>query len=378
MSGRRPKAPKPWLPPLDRPPRLLLVRLSALGDVLHALPVLSGLRAVFPDARIDWAVEDRHAGLLAARSDLDRIVVYPRRALSEALSGVPRPLRAARAARAFVGELRAVAYDAVLDLQGNLKSGVITRTARAAVRMGFDRRAAREGNHLFTTRRWLPPGGPQHRVARGLGLAGAFLGRTLSYTPPGFPVGRADEREARDLRGAGGDPEAPYVVLHPGTSGFGAFKRWPPDRFAAVARRLLAAGHRVLVTHGPGEGPLAAAVVEGAGTGPIQAVAPSSLGALAALIRDAEGFLSSDTGPLHLAGLLGTPLLGLFGPKDPAVYGPYGVRPTGVAGPLPTLTQPDVACRPCTLRRCADPLCMTTLAPDRVAEALGATMHAGS
>ncbi|MDJ0974901.1 MAG: glycosyltransferase family 9 protein [Planctomycetota bacterium] len=271
--------------------------------------------------------------------------------------------------RGFLTELRSTTYDVVLDLQGNLKSGVVTRAARAGLRMGFDRRAAREANHLFTSRRWLPPADLAHRVERGLGLAGALLGRPLPYVAPGYPVAPEDEAAARDARARAGDAAAPYVVLHPGTSGFGAFKRWPADRFAAVARRLLAAGRRVLVTYGPGEAALAEAVVKGAGPGPIAAVAPASLGALAALIRDADGFLSGDTGPLHLAGLLGTPLLGLFGPKDPATYGPYGLRGNGEAGLLATLTQPDVACRPCTLRRCADPLCMTTMEPERVAQA---------
>ena len=106
-------------------------------------------------------------------------------------------------------------------------------------------------------------------------------------------------------------------------------------------------------------------VVAAAG-GAARACAPSSLPALAETIRQAALFVAADTGPLHLAALVETPLLGLFGPKDPAIYGPYGVRADGTPGVLPVLTQDDVACRPCTLRRCADPLCMRTLDPDRV------------
>ncbi len=363
--GRRPKAPKAWLPPTHRPARILLVRLSALGDVLHALPVLSALRSRFPSAQIHWAIEDRHAGLLDARADLDRLVVYPRRDISAALRGIPNPLGALRAVRRFLRTLRQTRYDVVLELQGNLKSGAITRLARSEVRMGFHRRATRELNHLFTNRRWLPPEGLRHRVERGLGLASALVGESLPYHPPGFPVGEDARRDAEELVTARG-VTGPYVVMHPGTSGFGAFKRWPADRFAAVARRIATDGVVVLVTAGPGESELAERVCTLAAHEGVQRVEPGSLGALAALVAGARAFLGADTGPLHLAGLVETPLVGLFGPKDPAIYGPYGLRPDRTAGLLTTLTQDDVACRPCTRRRCADPLCMRLMEPERV------------
>lgn len=367
--GRRPKAPKAWFPPTHRPPRILLVRLSALGDVLHALPVLSALRTRYPEAQIHWAIEDRHTGLLDARSDLDRLVVYPRRNISSALRGIPSPLGAIRAVRGFLRSLRQTRYDVVLDLQGNLKSGAITRLARSKVRMGFHRRAARELNHLFTNRRWLPPESLRHRVERGLGLASALVGEPLPYSAPGFPVDpQARDAAARIVAQQG--VVGAYVVMHPGTSGFGAFKRWPADRYAAVARQLAAAGTAVMVTAGPGETELAQRVCDLAAHPDVHRVQPPSLGALAALIDGARGFLGADTGPLHLAGLVETPLVGLFGPKDPTIYGPYGIRPDHSAGLLTTLTQDDVACRPCTRRRCADPLCMRTLAPDRVHAAL--------
>ena len=111
MDDKRPKDPAPWLPPADRPPRILVVRLSALGDVLHALPVLSALRARFPAARIDWAVEDRAVDLLRHRSDLDRVLAFPRTRLSSALKGIPRPIDLLSTAKGFVQEMRAGQYD---------------------------------------------------------------------------------------------------------------------------------------------------------------------------------------------------------------------------------------------------------------------------
>ena len=365
---RRPKDPKPWMPPTDRPARILLVRLSAIGDVLNALPVLSALRGRFPEAHIDWVIEDRSADLLADRPDMDHVIEYPRKRLSRGLRG--RPDQVVRTTTQFLRRLRETRYDVALDLQGNLKSGAIARAARAGLRYGLDRSVSRESNHLFSDRRWAPPPGVQHRVDLGLGLASALVGAPLPYVPPGFPVSKAKQTDASALLTEAGLEPGRYVVLHPGTSGFGAFKRWPPERFGALAAKLGADGQAVCVTHGPGERDLALEVARSAGPpsgGPVVAVVgPSSLGALAEVIRGARLFVGADTGPLHLAGLVETPLIGLFGPKAPAVYGPYGRLPDGTPGVLTTLVQDDVACRPCALRRCADPLCMRTLAPERV------------
>lgn len=341
--------------------------------MLHGLPVLSALRAKFPDAQIDWAVEDRAAGLLEGRSDLDRVLIFPRKRLNAALRGLPSPVALLGAGGGFVRAMRAGAYDVALDLQGNLKSGAVLRASGAALRFGLGRPEAREGSQIFTQRRAVPPRSARHRVERNLALASALLGEPLPYVAPGFPVGDADRATAAALIRDAGLPEAGYTVLQPGTSGFGAFKRWPPERYGALARRLAGDGRAVAVTYGPGEEALAAAVVASAPES--VSVKPPSLSVLAEVIRRAACFVAGDTGPLHLAALVETPLLGLFGPKDPAIYGPYGVRRDGTPGLLPVLTQDDVACRPCTLRRCADPLCMRTLAPDRVYAAVADLLH---
>jgi ADP-heptose:LPS heptosyltransferase len=149
--------------------------------------------------------------------------------------------------------------------------------------------------------------------------------------------------------------------LHPGTSGFGGFKRWPP-RFLP-ADRLAERG--LPVTYGPGEEELVARVRGGARTDPTP-LPTSSLAALAEAIRRASVFVAADTGPLHVAAAVGTPLVGLFGPKDPAIYGPVGSSPTTAApGPLPVVVAADVPCRP-VLRRCPEPVCMSSIEVDAV------------
>ena len=269
-------------------------------------------------------------------------------------------------ARGFVRSLRATPYDAVLDLQGNLKSGIVTRLARAKVRFGLDRHLAKEGNHLLTTRRALPPPAARHRIARNLALLALFLGEEVHWEDPGLPPDPdAASRLDRALDRAGA-PRRGGVVLLPGTSAFGAFKRWPAACFQDLLLALLRDGRCVIVPAPPGEEALAAAVTQDGREGIVVEVA--GLDVLGELLRRAELVVAADTGPLHLAALAGSPVLGLYGPKDPATYGPWGRRPDGTVGVLDVLVQADVACRPCTLRRCRDPICMKGLSPDRVHE----------
>jgi lipopolysaccharide heptosyltransferase I len=345
------------------------VRLSALGDVLHALPVLSGLKALVPTARVTWVVEDRHAGLLEGHPDLERVVVLPRAALRSALRGVPRPLRLAREAGRFVRTLREGGYDLALDLQGNLKSGLVARASGARRVIGFDRHASREANHLFLHHGVRLPRGARHKVERNLALLAGALGLPVPYVAPRLALHEHDHRAAREALAAAGLPAGGITVLHPGTSAFGAFKRWPAARFGALARRVADRARPAAVTYGPEERALAEDVAA-ASDGCAVPVPTGSLRTLAALLSGARVVVAGDTGPLHVAALLGTPVLGVYGPKDPAVYGPYGVRRDGSVGPLPVVMQADVACRPCTLRRCDAPLCLTTLEPDAVAGVL--------
>ncbi|MFM8978873.1 MAG: glycosyltransferase family 9 protein, partial [Planctomycetia bacterium] len=352
-------------PPHDRPARILLVRLSALGDVVHALPVLAALKFRQPGFQVDWAVDDRSAGLLQGHPGLRRVVVLPRKGLA----GTAGWLKGMGPLARFAGQLRQGDYDLALDLQGNLKSGLVARLSGARCVLGAARRHTREGNHLWLSHGIDLPAGARHKVERNLALLGAALGAEVAWAAPDLGLAPAEQEAAAAALAQAGLSPAGFVALHPGSSGFGAFKRWPADRYAALARRLATRAQPVVLTFGPGEEPLVEAVERHA-AGHARRVATPGLRVLAALLSRARLVAGGDTGPLHLAAALGVPVLGIYGPKDPAVYGPYGRRPDGTAGLLPSVVQPDVACRPCTLRRCSAPICLTTLAPERVLEAL--------
>jgi ADP-heptose:LPS heptosyltransferase len=343
---------------------ILVVRLSSMGDVLFALPAVQALLASGKAERVSWLVEDRAAALVRDLPGLHEVLVFPRRD------------RARWPAHARL--LRARHDDVVLDLQGNLKSRLQLMCLRAPRKVGFDAPLAKEGAQRALTERFLPPGDVKHRVAANLAIL-SRLGIKAPRTParPDIALsGATGTNEAASERAAhrtthraahqAGDA-APRVILHPGTSAFGQLKRWAPEHFAALGDRLAhTLDAEILVSGGPGEDDLVRAVLHGMHA-PSRPLGSGGLGELADALRQADLLVASDSLPLHLANALGTPVLGLYGPKDPAVTGPFFDRSRVVRS--------GVACSPCTLRRCGDRICMERLEVDAVlAEACG--LHA--
>jgi lipopolysaccharide heptosyltransferase I len=319
-------------------PRIALIKLSSLGDVVHALPVAATLRAARPAARLAWIVERREAAVLQGHPALDEIIVADTRGWRRA-RGAAALAAAAREALALRRRLAWERFDVTLDLQGLLKSGLIAAACRAPVRVGFDRRASREPlATLFGNRHVQPPPSARHVVERYLALL-APLGIAERRLEFALPIVPASEAAMEDwLAGQGLKPQRRLVVLNPGAGR--ADKRWPVEHFAALASRLAqeAAAH-VVVAWGPGEELAARAIVAGsASAGPRALLAPrTDLPALIALLRRASVMVAADTGPLHLAAALGTPCVGLYGPTSPERNGPYGAGHRALASPDGTL-----------------------------------------
>ncbi len=316
--------------------RILLIRLSALGDVVTGLHVLASLKRGLPEASIGWLVEDRFASLLEGHPQLDRIHVYKRGFYGRCSI---RPWRWGHFAR-FVKDLRRARYDVALDLQGNFKSGVLTCLSGARRRWGLGPPLGREGNGLFVRRRIEPPGG--HRMNAYLALVAAAV-QDVPRTHGFLPAHASDARA---------------IVLHPGASKFGAFKRWPPEHFAALADRLARrTGAPVVLTAGPGERAQAEKVLKHMECD-ASIAEPPTLSDLTDLLAGARLVVAGDTGPAHLAAVVGAPTVTLFGPKDPSSLAPVGPR-TRVA-------RSGVRCSPCDLRFCPDPVCMSALSVECV------------
>ncbi|MEZ6189433.1 MAG: glycosyltransferase family 9 protein [Planctomycetota bacterium] len=323
----------------DAPPRILIVRLSALGDVIHVLPALSALRRHWPDAHLGWAVETAAASLLLGHPQLDRVHVIARKEWATRLKR-GAGLSVGTEARQAVAEIRAEGYTHAIDFQSNFRSSLVARLSGAKVRVGQPKPFAKEFSPLFSTLRPDPIDPQAHKILRNMELLRP-LGVALDPVPRGELPPR-DPTVAAELRGQPG----PHVLVQPGVSRFGALKAYPAAHYVQVARGLVASGARVWISYGPGELPLAEHVVAGA---PGARLAPETRSVLdfVALLEAADLFVGVDSGPLHLAACVGTPVLGLYGPKSPSIYGPF-FEPSRVV-------RSGYPCSPCTYRRCPLP-----------------------
>ncbi|MCE9581087.1 MAG: hypothetical protein K8T20_01085, partial [Planctomycetes bacterium] len=359
-----PAAEAPAAPEMTRPgnasisfDRILIIRLSALGDCVHALPAFANLRRAFPHAKIAWAIEDRFASLLDGLPGLDQVIVFPRR---EFKGSAWRPwawpgnlLRVMRLKRV----LRAFAPTVAFDFQGNTKSGLHAKLCGAPARIGFD--DAKEGAQRYYNFR-VKTAGVMHRVERPLELLhAAGVPVTVSRISPIIPE---RDRAAIDgwLREKGARNT---VVCHVGTSAFGAIKRWPREKWARLGGLLSRDGYRtVIFAWGPGERELAESVARDVpgGRGLLGPDTPR-IGTLAALVERSSVFVGCDSGPLHLAAMMNVPVVGIYGPKDPAVYGPWCDKNVVVWKGMP--------CSPCSKRECDIPDCMHLIEPEEVATA---------
>ena len=343
--------------------RILIVRLGALGDVVHALALLDALRRAWPDARLGWLVEERNASVLAGHPQLDRLLVFPRRELS-ALVRSGRLVAALRLALRFLRELRAERFELTLDAQCNLRSSLLARLSGARRRIGFAPPYTKEKAHWLTTDRVVAPRGGQLKLERNLALLGP-LGIDGHGAVPRLAVPDEARATARAFRA--GVRAGELVALHPGVSGFGAIKQWAPERFAGLARRLFAErGTRCMVTWGPGERELGESIAAASGGAAFLAPETRSLLDLAALYEVCDAVVGGDTGPVHLAAALGVPVVGLYGPKDPSIYAPFDTR----RGRASETVWKQVHCSPCRLRRCDDVICMPAIEVEDVTRAL--------
>ena len=303
------------------PRRILVIRVGAMGDVLHGLPAIAALRTTLgDDAEIGWAVEPRWASLLQADPHaaprtpamplVDRVHLVPTREWS----GAPLSAGTARSVLALRSELRGAQYDTVLDLQGNIRSAVIARLAGVPRILGPATPRERPAAWLYSGK---VPFHTAHVVEQAAEIASAALGRPLTPGPTPLPVDAEAERWCDAILPHG---DAPAVLLAP-TAGWGA-KQWPAANFAALALHLTAKGCRVFVNASSAQDPAALEVIEVSGRR--AEVLACTLPQLVAAVRRFALVVAGDTGPLHLAAALGRPVVALFGPTDPARNGPYG------------------------------------------------------
>ncbi|HSB68181.1 MAG TPA: lipopolysaccharide heptosyltransferase I [Candidatus Methylomirabilis sp.] len=347
---------------LDDARRILLIKPSALGDVVHALPVAATLRRRYPHSRLDWLVEEEAADIVRGHPAVSDVVVSGRRRWMAALRGARQIGPTLGEVRRFVADLRGRRYDVVLDLQGLFKSALYVLAAGAPIRVGFAE--GREGSPWVLTHRVAAPPQPVHAVDRYLALAAA-----VGATQPVREFHIALTQEARAVaESVLGGPARPRVVLHPAARW--RTKLWEAARWRALAAALLAEGVGVFVTGGREDEALAAGIGAGLSPAPLSLAGRLSLKELAAVLGAADLLVSVDSGPMHMAAAMGTPVVALFGATDPLRTGPLG--------PGVVLRRP-LRCSPCLDRRCriADVhRCMRDLGVEEVLTAVRALLRA--
>ncbi|HLW51954.1 MAG TPA: glycosyltransferase family 9 protein [Candidatus Angelobacter sp.] len=311
--------------------KILIARLGALGDILHALPAVTAIRAALPDATLGWLIEERWTELLTARGpkpDPDSLSLQ--KPVVNFIHTVDTKGWRQRAMRpATLGEMygarRRVAkihYDLVIDFQGAVKSAVLARWSGARTIAGFGQ--PRESAARFFYSDKYPRVGEhvieQNHALAALAVKNYLEGRELKLIAPALPCDPvADEWAAEEIAHRG---IAAFALLNPG-AGWGG-KQWPPESYGAVAKALARHNLRSLVNAAPGEEELARKVIE-ASDGQASELR-CSIGELIALTRRARIFIGGDTGPLHLAAALDIPVVAIYGPTDPARTGPFSPR----------------------------------------------------
>ncbi|MFQ5697695.1 MAG: glycosyltransferase family 9 protein [Myxococcota bacterium] len=336
---------------------ILVIRLGALGDVVRTRFAFPGLRELYPSARIDWLVDDHSAAGLDGIVGVDDRVVVPRAGSGERAPQVWRRLPR------LVRQLRSRRYDLVLDFHGIARSGILARLTGAPHRVGYAQPVARDRVHRLYTDHVRLERTHVSRFERNAAMIEFLGGKAPATAPPlELPEGTGP---AVSLRAC--------VILHPGTSGSTRYKRWPAESFGALAR-LLAAGDpalECLVSFGPVDGERQTALeVVRASQGAARLAEPTpSVAATIARLRGAAAFVGSDSGPMHLASLAGTPLVALFGPTDPIENAPFAGSPS-------KRIWTDVGCNPCR-EGCPWSTCMRVLEPERVAAAVRSLIAAG-
>ena len=311
--------------------KILIVKPSAIGDVVHALPVLNLLRRRYPEAHIAWLVTPACAGLLDGHPQLDEVIRFDRKRFGRAWHN---PATAAALA-GFHRDLRRHQFDLVIDLQGLFRSGWLSWSTGADVRVGTS--TDREFGWAFATHVAPVGGRDRHAVDRYLAVA-EFLGLGSSPVEFVFPTDDADRAAVAPLL-----PAEPFAVFLPATHW--PTKRWPVGRFAELVTPLRERfGLAAVVAGGPDAEPV---------PGAVSIAGKTTLRQLVAVLERASLVVANDTGPMHVAAALGRPLVTVFGPTDPGRTGPYGRADSVV--------RLDIPCSPCFSRSCVHQTCLREL-----------------
>ena len=343
---------------------ILIIRLGAIGDVVRTLPAANALRDRFPKAHIAWVVEEKVRDILAYQPEIDETIVFQRNRWKKGILNPLTFLRTIGEVYRFIRDLRSKDWDIALDFHGILKSGLISYMSGARERVGFARGYCKEWNHLFSNRRVSPSSNRISRFERNFVLVRS-IGVDGGRRDVDLRVSRQDvDYVDQFFRDCGPAVSGLLVVIHPGTSPKTPYKRWGSAKYSELADGLVdELRASVLFTWGPGERSMVDEVRSQMRRDSMVAPETQSLKQLAEIFKRCTVYIGSDTGPMHIASLVGTPVVGIYGPTDPIVNAPYGGTPS-------IIVRKELPCSPCRNRGCNDVKCMEAITSRDVLDAV--------
>ncbi|PKL52025.1 MAG: lipopolysaccharide heptosyltransferase II [Nitrospira bacterium HGW-Nitrospira-1] len=323
--------------------KILVVKPSSLGDIVHSLPFLNSLKTCFPKAEIHWVIAKGLEGLLECHPMVDRLIIINK----DIWKKLSRMTDTIKEVRQLLKDIRSERYDLAVDLQGLFRSGVITLATRAPVRIGFSE--AREGSRFFYNVK-VKGGKDVHAVQRYMKIAGALGCDTEEILFP-FPLCRSEMKNMEDIRSCIKE----YAVIVPGARW--DTKIWDAGNFGRLASFLPI---QSVVIGGKADMAIAEKVVQASSGKALSLAGKTGLKELIEVMRHARLVISNDSGPMHIAAGFQVPVVAIFGPTSPVRTGPYG------AGNI--VIQSDAACAPCFKKKCGDMRCMTGISVEMVYE----------
>lgn len=343
---------------INRLESILIIKLSAIGDVVHTLPLLEILRKNFPESRIDWLIEEEAGRIIDYHSCVDHVIVSRRKSWQKRIFRISEIPDVAREIGRFLNRLRSAKYELVIDLQGLFKSGLLTGLSKGERKIAST--GGKEASRLFLTEKPYPVNYSEHAIERYLKVIG-YLGCRMDSWEGAIPVRESDKKpidlffrknNIQDQRAIAINPMARWKT-----------KLWEPDKFSLLADRLQKElSCRIIFTGSKDDRPHVSNILDQTKNGPFNLAGRTSLKELAYLYSKCRVLISTDTGPMHMAAAMGCPVVAIFGPTAPWRTGPYGKGHK--------IIRKEMDCSPCFKKECRDITCMRDITVERVFESV--------
>jgi 3-deoxy-D-manno-octulosonic-acid transferase/heptosyltransferase-1 len=341
---------------------ILIVKLSAIGDVIHTLPSLAALRRLYPDAHITWVVEEAAADIIKNHPYLNEVIVSRRKSWSKDIQK-GKILKPLFNMRSLIKELRRQRYDLVIDFHGLFKSSIIVLLSLGKRKLGYD--SLQELSGLFLNEK-IPEDMNKHAVDRYLDFP-RYLGAKVDNVEFILPQNNDAEAKVQLLMSKYKLDDKKFIAINP--IAYWETKLWDNGNFARLAD-LIKENLKMNVVFTGSEKNALERITSKMKTEGINLGGRTSLSELAYLYKKARFLITTDSGPMHLAAAVGTPVIALFGPTDPARTGPYGKGHTIIRADLP--------CSPCFLKKCATRKCMRDISPEQVFTVIAEKLKGGN